>query len=317
MPTLSDVFQAARTLRGTAVRTPVLESTELNNRWGCELFFKVEGLQRTGSFKFRGAYNLVSRLSPEQLTAGLVTSSSGNHAQAVALAARLVGTTATILMPHDAAESKRRATERLGADVVEFDRYHDDPDEVLEDVARRSGRTIVHPYDDPRIVAGAGTVARELLEEVGPLDVLIVPVGGGGLLAGTGLASSDQRPMPRIIGVEPASSDDWARSMAAGSRVRGTVREGVADGQQLPIPGELTFAIAQFYTDQVVVVSDDQIRRAVRTLVDELHVVVEPSGASAFAALLADRVDVRGGRVGVVLSGGNIDVARLTNLLGR
>ncbi len=310
-----DVEAAQARLEGVAHRTPVFEARSLNERLGARVFLKAENMQRVGAFKFRGAYNHVSALSRESLAGGVVASSSGNHAQALALAAHLHGSRATILMPSDAPASKRNATIAYGAEVVSYDRYGDDRDELTAELAQRRGLAIVPPYDDPHIIAGAATVATELLEEMGELDLLVVCTGGGGLLAGCALAAKARFGDMRIIAVEPEASDDWQRSIRAGERVSVTVGKTIADGQQLSTPGELNFLIAEPLIEDVVTVSDDEIVAAMTFLFERCKLVCEPSGASALAALFAGRVDVRGLRVGVTLSGGNIDTARFAKLL--
>ena len=313
--TLDDVRAAAARLAGVAHRTPVLTSRTLDARTGATLLLKAENLQRAGAFKIRGAYNRISTLSPAELAGGVVASSSGNHAQAVALAAGLCGTTATILMPSDAPASKRAATQGYGAQVVEFDRYRDDREAMLRELADRRGLAMVHPYDDPWVMAGAGTVALELIEDAGPIDVLVVCVGGGGLLAGSAVAARALLPGVTVVGVEPAASPDWQRSFAAGERVRVEVGRTIADGQQLDIPGRLTWPAVAGLVDHVVTVTDAQIAATMRLVFERLRVVLEPSGASALAAVLSGQVDVAGKRVGVTLSGGNVDVARFTTIL--
>ena len=310
-----DVEAAAHRLRGVAHRTPVLTSTQLDRRLGGRIFLKAENLQRMGAFKFRGAYNRVSTLSAAARAAGVVTSSSGNHAQALALAARLCDARATILMPSDAPESKRAATRDYGGAVVDFDRYTADRDALTAALADELGATVVHAYDDPYIISGAGTAGLELVEETGELDALLVCTGGGGLLAGCSLAVKSRYPETRVYGVEPEASDDWQRSLAAGRRVRVDVVSTVADGQQLPTPGELNFAVARDLLAGIVTVTDDEVVGAMRFLFERMKLVVEPSGASALAALLAGKLDVRGLRVGVTLSGGNIDAARFASLV--
>jgi threo-3-hydroxy-L-aspartate ammonia-lyase len=306
---LDDVRAAAARLDGVAHRTPILTSRTLDERLGARLFLKAENLQRAGAFKFRGAYNAVSQLPPGTPVA---TASSGNHAQAVSLAARLLGTTATILMPKDAPPSKRAATEGYGAEVIEFDRYAEDREALLAKLAAERGLHAVHAYDDERVIAGQGTVGLELAQDVADLDTVVIPVGGGGLISGCATA------LPggvRIVGVEPEASDDVARSMAAGERVRVQVGRTIADGQQLPTPGRLTWPIIKARVDDVVTVSDEEIVVALRFLLERMKVLVEPSGATALAALLAGKAHA-GGRVGVVVSGGNVDPARLASLLG-
>jgi threonine dehydratase len=314
--TLDDVRRAAARLQGVAHRTPVLTSTTLDALVGAEVHLKAEGLQRAGAFKFRGAYNAVSSLREGALAAGVLAASSGNHAQAVALAARLCGTTATILMPRDAPASKRAATEAYGARVVEFDRYADDREQLLADLSARDGLHVVHPYDDLRVMAGAGTTGLELLEDADDLDLLVVPVGGGGLIAGCATAVKALSPATRIVGVEPSASGDVTRSKATGRRERVVVGKTIADGQQLATPGALTWPVIDALVDDVVTVTDAQIVTAMRLLFERLKVVAEPSGASALAALLAGGRHEVGSRVGVVLSGANVDAARFASLVG-
>jgi threonine dehydratase len=309
---IDDVHAAAERLRGVAHRTPVLTSRTLDERCGGRVFLKAENLQRIGAFKFRGAYNAVTALAPER---GVATASSGNHAQAVALAAALHGLHATILMPKDAPPSKRAATEGYGAEVLEFDRYTDDRDGMARDLAAERGLTLVHPYDEPFVMAGQGTAGLELLAEVADLDVVLVPLGGGGLLSGVATAVKALRPGARVIGVEPDASPDTQRSLRAGRRERVEIGRSIADGQLLPEPGEKTFAVISALVDDVVTVSDEEIVATMRFLFERMKVVVEPSGASALAALLADRVALDGARAGVVLSGGNVDAARFASLV--
>jgi threonine dehydratase len=311
-----DVEAASVRLEGVAHRTPVFEARSLDERVGARVFLKAENMQRVGAFKFRGAYNHVAALTRASLVRGVVAASSGNHAQALALAAHLQGSRATILMPSDAPASKHAATIAYGAEVVSFDRYGDDREALTVELARQRGLAIVPPYDDPQIIAGAATVATELLEDKGELDLLVVCTGGGGLLAGCALAAKARFPDMRIIAVEPEASDDWQRSIRAGKRVAVTVGQTIADGQQLPCPGELNFLIAQPLIEDVVTVSDAEIITAMRFLFERCKLVCEPSGASALAALLAGRIDVRGLRVGVTLSGGNIDAERFAKMVG-
>ncbi len=314
--TPDDVSAAARRLAGVAHRTPVFTSRELNARVGGEVFLKAEQFQRGGAFKFRGAYNAVSTLPERERSRGVVAASSGNHAQALTIAAALARTTATIFMPRDAPDSKRAATEGYGARVIEFDRYADDRDAIVTELAEREGLTPVHPYDDPRIMAGAGTSMLELLEDVPGLDLVVIPAGGGGQLSGGAVAASGVADGPRVIGVEPAAVGQWGASLAAGQRVRVDVRPTIADGQQLPTPGALTFAVATALVEDVVGVSDEQILTAMRYLFERQKLVTEPSGASALAAVLSGLIDARGQRVGVILSGGNIAVGRFLSLMG-
>ena len=284
----------------------MLTSSTLDGRLGAQVFLKSETFQRMGAFKFRGAYNAVSSLSADELERGVCAVSSGNHAQAVTLAARLCGTRAVILMPDDAPALKRAATEAYGAEVVEYERYGEDREELVHQLAAERGMVLVHPFDNPLVMAGQGTVALELLRDVDALDVLLVPVGGGGLISGTATVCAALSPRTRVIGVEPEVGDDVARSLATGERVRIHVGRTIADGQQAATPGELTWPIIKALAADVVTVTDAQIVAAMRFLFERMKLVVEPSGASAFAALLAGRLDVQGQRVGVVLSGGNI-----------
>jgi threonine ammonia-lyase medium form len=313
---VGDVRAAAGRLAGVAHRTPILTSRTLDERVGARVFLKAECFQRVGAFKFRGAYNAVAQLTAGERARGVVAASSGNHAQALALAARLHDAPATILMPEDAPPSKRAATEGYGAEVIEFDRYASDREALTADLVAARGLTLVHAYDDPRVIAGQGTAGLELAEDVPDLDAVIVPVGGGGLISGCAVALRAAIGGVRVVGVEPEASDDVARSLRAGERVRVEVGRTIADGQQLPTPGALTWPVIAALVDDVVTVADDEIVAAMRFLLERMKVVVEPSGATGLAALLAGRVAVpRGGRVGVVLSGGNVDPARLAALL--
>ena len=309
---IDDVRAAADRLRGVAHRTPVITARTLDERCGGRVFLKAENLQRVGAFKFRGAYNAVTALAPEH---GVAAASSGNHAQALSLAAALHGLRAVILMPHDAPASKRAATEGYGAEVVPYDRYEDDRDELARALAAERGLTLVHPYDEPLVMAGQGTAGLELAEDVPDLDLVLVPVGGGGLMAGVATALRAVQPRARIVGVEPEASDDTARSLRAGRREAVAVGRTIADGQQLDRPGEWTFPICAALVDDVVTVSDAEIVAAMRLLFERVKVVAEPSGACALAALLAGRGGLDGGRAGVIVSGGNVDAARFASLM--
>ena len=314
---MQDVRVAAARLDGVAHRTPVMASRTLDSLTGANVLLKVEALQRAGAFKFRGAYNAVSSLRPSELARGVCAVSSGNHAQAVALAARLCGTRAMILMPEDAPALKRCATEGYGAEVIEFDRYRDDRERLARELAADRELTLVHPFDNPLVMAGQGTAALELLEQSrGRLDVVMVPVGGGGLLSGTATVVRALSPATRVVGVEPLASDDVARSLASGRRERVQVGRTIADGQQTATPGELTWPVIEALVDEVVTVTDDQILDAMRVLFERCKLVAEPSGACALAALLAGVVRFPGQRVGVVISGGNIGAQAFAALLG-
>ncbi|MFR0355500.1 threo-3-hydroxy-L-aspartate ammonia-lyase [Streptomyces sediminimaris] len=315
--TLDSVRDAAARLKGIAHRTPVLHSRTLDALVGAKVFLKCENFQRVGAFKFRGAYNAASRLSPEQLSRGIAAYSSGNHAQAVALSARELGTTAVIVMPEDTPRSKREATLGYGAEVVTYDRYTEDRVAVGEALAAERGLALIPPYEHPHVLAGQGTAALELLEETGELDALVVPVGGGGLIAGTATAAKGLHPGIRVLGVEPEAGDDTRRSLEAGRRVTIPVPRTIADGQAAETPGELTFSVNRRLVDGIALVSDDEIRDAMRFAFERLKIVIEPSGATPLAALLAGRVDALPPRVGVVISGGNVDAERFAQLCGR
>jgi threonine dehydratase len=311
---VDDVRAAARRLHGVAHRTPVITSRTLDALTGAQVFLKAENLQRAGAFKFRGAFNAVASLPAEERRKGVATVSSGNHAQALALAARLHEVPAVILMPEDAPEGKLAATRGYGAEVIPFDRYAQDREELLAELVEARGLQPVHPYDDPRVMAGQGTAALELLEDAGPLDLLLVPVGGGGLIAGCATAVAGVSPQTRVIGVEPEAGDDTRRSLLAGERVSIPVPRTIADGQQLPTPGELTFPVVQQLVEEVVTVSDAEIVATMRFMFERCKTVAEPSGASAPAALHHGRVQARGARVGVVISGGNVAADRFAAL---
>jgi threonine dehydratase len=316
---LDDVRAAARRLDGVAHRTPAVRSRTLDERVGAQVWLKAENLQRVGAFKFRGAYNAVASLAPEERARGVVTVSSGNHAQALTLAARLHDVPALILMPEDAPASKAAATAGYGAEIRRFDRYVEDREALLAAAVAQRGMVAIHPYDDPRVMAGQGTTALELVEQAdGPLDALLAPVGGGGLISGCAtVAKAQDRPI-RVIGVEPQAGDDTRRSLAAGERVSVPVAPTIADGQQLPTPGAQTWPVIRERVDAVELATDDEIVAAMRFLFERCKLVVEPSGACALAALLAGRVDLAGAeRVGVVLSGGNVDAERFSALLSR
>jgi threo-3-hydroxy-L-aspartate ammonia-lyase len=319
MITLDDVQAAARRIEGAAHRTPVLTSRALDAAVGATVFLKAENLQRVGAFKFRGAYNAVASLPDAERARGVATVSSGNHAQALALAAQLHDVPAVILMPDDAPAGKLAATAGYGAEVIKFDRYAQDREALLAELVADRGLIPIHPYDDERVMAGQGTVALELIEDLGPpapLDMLSVFAGGGGLIAGCATAAKALLPGVRVIGIEPEAGDDVRRSLAAGERVRIEVPRTIADGQQLPMPGELTFPVIHEHVDAVELASDAEIVDAMRFLFERLKTVAEPSGACAVAALLAGRVgDVSGLRVGVTITGGNVTAARFAELL--
>ncbi|MFI5563280.1 pyridoxal-phosphate dependent enzyme [Amycolatopsis japonica] len=312
--TIDDIRDAAARLAGVAHRTPVVRSRTLDELVGAEVFIKCENLQRVGAFKFRGAYNAASRLSPEQLAKGIAAYSSGNHAQAVALAARELGSSAVILIPEDTPQSKKDATAGYGAEIVTYDRYTGDRVAIGEALAADRGLALIPPYEHPHVIAGQGTAALELLEDTESLDTLVVPIGGGGLIAGSSTAAKALRPGIRVVGVEPAAGDDTKRSLEAGERVSIPVPRTIADGQAAEIPGELTFSINRRLVDDVALVTDDQMRDAMRFAFERLKLVIEPSGATGLAALLSGQVPASG-RVGVIISGGNVSPERFAELI--
>jgi threonine dehydratase len=311
---LGDVEAAAQRLDGVAHRTPVVTSRTLDALAHARVYMKAENLQRGGAFKFRGAYTKISSLDEEARARGVAAYSSGNHAQAVALAASLLGTTAVILMPEDAPAAKLEATRGYGAEIVTYDRWSEDREALGTALAEERGLTLVPPYDDPLVMAGQGTAALELLEEVPDLDVLVTPVSGGGLIAGCATAGKGIRPTLRVYGVEPEAGDDTRRSLAEGRRVEIPVPRTIADGLQVTAPGRLTFEVNRRLLDGIETVTDEELVAAMAFLFDRCKLVVEPSGAAAVAALLARKLDVGGLRVGAILSGGNVGLARFREL---
>jgi threonine dehydratase len=314
---LTDVQAAAERLQGVVHRTPVITSRLLDEAVGGEVLLKAECFQRTGSFKARGAYNALASLEPRQRAAGVVTMSSGNHAQALAWAAGRFGVPAVVVMPDDAPANKRAATEGYGAEVVTYDRYTGDREAIAKAIAAERALTLVPPFDDWSVMAGQGTVALELLQDAGELDVLVVPVGGGGLMAGCATAAKALQPDVRVVGAEPEAGDDHRRSMVAGHAVRlPAVPRTVADGQAAEQPGPLTFTVNRQRVDDFVTATDEDIVGGMRFCFERLRIVVEPSGACALAAVLNGAAGrFSGGRVGVVLSGGNIDADRFARLV--
>ncbi|HEY6056297.1 MAG TPA: pyridoxal-phosphate dependent enzyme [Gaiellaceae bacterium] len=312
---LEDVQAAARRLEGVAHRTQPVRSRTLDRLTGLEVVLKPENLQRGGAFKFRGAFNKISSLSQDERGRGVAAFSSGNHAQAVAISAGLLATTAVILMPEDTPAAKLEATRGYGAEIVTYDRWKQDREALGAALAEERGLTLVRPYDDPLVMAGQGTAALELVEDAGPLDALVVPVGGGGLIAGSATAAKGHRSeRTRVIGVEPAAGNDTQRSLDVGERISIEVPRTIADGLQATIPGELTFEVNRRRVDEIVTVTDAELLDAMRFAFDRLKLVLEPSGAASLAALLAGKVEAKG-RVGAILSGGNVGVARFRELL--
>ena len=314
---LADVERAAQRLAGVAHRTPVLTSRTLDERTGARVHVKAECFQRGGAFKFRGAFNKISSLDKDALRRGVLAYSSGNHAQAVAIAATLLGSRATIVMPEDAPLAKLDATRGYGAEVVPYDRWTESREEIGAGLATERGLELVKPYDDPLVMAGQGTAALEMLEDVPELDLLLVPISGGGLMAGCATVAKALRPQLRLVGVEPENGDDTRRSLVAGERVRIEVPPTIADGLQATEPGELTFEVNSRLVDEIVTVTDAEIVEAMVFLFDRLKVVAEPSGAVGVAALLSGKLEARGVSAGVVLSGGNVGAARFAELVSR
>ncbi len=313
--TLDDVRAAARRLQDVAHRTPVLTSRTLDALCGARVFLKCENFQRMGAFKFRGAYNRIVQLNQAQRRAGVVAFSSGNHAQGVALASSLLGVPATIVMPEDAPAAKIAATRECGAEIVLYDRLRSHRAQIAQQICSERGATLVPPFDDPDIVAGQGTAALELFQDVPDLAVVVAPVGGGGLLSGTAVAARGLDASIEVYGVEPQAGNDFQQSLQAGKPVHIDVPDTIADGLQTQAPGELTFAIVSALARGIVTVSDDELREAMRFAFERMKIVVEPSGAAALAAVMAGKVNVRGKNAGVVISGGNVDIARLRSLL--
>jgi len=321
VPTAADIAAAAQRLAGVAVRTPLVNAPVLDERLGARVFLKAETLQRTGSFKFRGAYNKISQIPPERRAAGVVAYSSGNHAQGVAAAAKLLGIRATIVMPSDAPRLKRARTEALGAEVVAYDRNSEDRAAIAEKIVKERGATLVPPYDDPLIIAGQGTIGTEIVEDLAALglapEIVVIGASGGGLAAGVSLGVKARVPAAKFYTVEPEGFDDTARSFKSGKREANPRLSGsICDALMSNTPGELTFPITQALIGEGLVVSDAEVARAVRYAFEELKLAVEPGGVIGLAALLAGKLDVRGKVVVGVLSGGNIDAELFAKIIG-
>jgi threo-3-hydroxy-L-aspartate ammonia-lyase len=316
LPTYADVETASRRLAGVANRTPVLTSTFANEATGAEIFFKAENFQRMGAFKFRGAYNAISLLGDDAKRRGVLAFSSGNHAQAIALSGRLLQVSATILMPLDAPEMKIAATRGYGAEVVLFDRYKVNREELAAEMAAERGLTLIPPFDHPDVLAGQGTAAKELIEDTGPLDMLFVCLGGGGLVAGSALAAHALSPGIKVYGVEPEAGNDGQQSFRSGQIVKIAVPKTIADGAQTAALSPLTFALISRDIADVLTVSDAELVEAMRFFGARMKIVVEPTGCLGAAAVLGSKVPVRGKRVGVILSGGNVDLSTYARLVG-
>jgi threonine dehydratase len=315
LPTYADVAAAAQRIEGLANKTPVMTSRTANEEMGAEVFFKCENYQRMGAFKFRGAMNALSRFDERQRAAGVVAFSSGNHAQGIALSAKLLGIPATIVMPLDAPAAKVAATKGYGANVVTYDRYTEDREAIGRSLADKHGMTLIPPYDHPDVIAGQGTAAKELIEEVGALDALFVCLGGGGLLSGSALAARELAPNCKIYGAEPQAGNDGQRSFRSGAIVHIDTPRTIADGAQTQHLGEYTFAIIKRDVHDILTATDDQLVACMRFFAERMKMVVEPTGCLGFAAAREMKAQLKGKRIGVIISGGNIDIERYISLL--
>ena len=314
-PTFADIIAAAQRIDGHAHRTPVLTSKTVDEELGATVFFKCENFQRMGAFKFRGAFNALSRFDAQQRQAGVVAFSSGNHAQAIALSAKLLGIPATIIMPQDAPAMKIAATKGYGGNVVTYDRYTEDREQLGRRLAQQHGMTLIPPYDHPDVIAGQGTAVKELIEEVGALDALFVCLGGGGLLAGSALSARALSPECKIYGVEPLAGNDGQQSFRSGSIVHIDTPKTIADGAQTQHLGNITFDIIRRTVDDVLTATDEELIDCMRFFAARMKIIVEPTGCLGFAAARQMKTELRGKRVGVVVSGGNVDIARFCELL--
>ncbi|MDM3314257.1 MULTISPECIES: threo-3-hydroxy-L-aspartate ammonia-lyase [Citrobacter] len=315
LPDYNDVAAAAERIADYANKTPVMTSRTVNDEFGAEVFFKCENFQRMGAFKFRGAMNALRQFTPEQRAAGVVTFSSGNHAQAIALSAKLLGIPATIIMPHDAPAAKVAATKGYGGNVVIYDRYTEDREKIGRELAEKQGLTLIPPYDHPHVIAGQGTATKELIEEVGQLDVLFVCLGGGGLLSGSALAARHLSPDCIIYGVEPEAGNDGQQSFRSGKIVHIDTPKTIADGAQTQHLGNITFPIIQQNVHDILTVSDDELVASMKFIAERMKIVVEPTGCLGFAAARARKAELRGKKIGIIISGGNVDISRYSEFL--
>jgi len=315
LPTYDDVIAAATRLEGHAHRTPVLQSQTADERWGARFFFKCENFQRMGAFKFRGAFNALSKFDAAQRKGGVIAFSSGNHAQAVALSARLLSMPAVIVMPKDAPAAKVAATKGYGAEVVMYDRFTEDREALTKRLAQERGMTMIPPYDHPDVLAGQGTAVKELIEAAGPLDQLFVCLGGGGLLSGSALSARALAPDCKVYGVEPEAGNDGQQSLRAGKIVHIDTPKTIADGAQTQHLGAYTFGIIRRDVDDIFTVTDEQLVEAMRFFAERMKIVVEPTGCLAFAGAIAAGKAIAGQRIGIVVSGGNVDLSRYAALL--
>ncbi|MEN8513312.1 threo-3-hydroxy-L-aspartate ammonia-lyase [Burkholderia sp. RS02] len=315
LPTYDDVAAAAARLEGHAHRTPVMTSRTIDEALGAQVFFKCENLQRMGAFKFRGAFNALARFDAEQRRNGVVAFSSGNHAQAIALSARILGIPATIVMPQDAPAAKMAATRGYGGNVVTYDRYTEDREQIGRDLAEKHGLTLIPPYDHPDVIAGQGTAGKELFDEVGPLDAVFTPLGGGGLLSGTALATRALSPHATLYGVEPEAGNDGQQSFRSGAIVHIDTPRTIADGAQTQHLGNLTFPIIRRDVDDILTATDAELVDCMRFFATRMKIVVEPTGCLSFAAVRRMKDQLQGKRVGVVISGGNVDLENFCALV--
>lgn len=315
LPTFDDVCAASERIKGFAHKTPVMTSRTVDEALGAPVFFKCENLQRMGAFKFRGAFNALSKFSPEQRKAGVVAFSSGNHAQAIALSASLLGIPATIVMPHDAPAAKVAATKGYGGNVVIYDRYKEDREQIGRDLAEKHGLTLIPPYDHPDVLSGQGTAGKELFEEAGPLDALFVPLGGGGLLSGCALATRALSPDCKLYGVEPQAGNDGQRSFRTGNIVHINTPKTIADGAQTQHLGKLTFPIIRRDVNDILTASDAELVDCMAFMATRMKLIVEPTGCLGLAAARQMNPEMKGKRIGVLVSGGNVDMARFASLL--
>ncbi|MBU9691144.1 threo-3-hydroxy-L-aspartate ammonia-lyase [Burkholderia multivorans] len=315
LPSFDDVAAAAARIAGHAHRTPVMTSRTVDDALGAQVFFKCENLQRMGAFKFRGAFNALSRFDAEQRRRGVVAFSSGNHAQAIALSARMLGIPATIVMPQDAPAAKIAATRGYGATVVTYDRYTEDREQIGRELAERDGLTLIPPYDHPDVIAGQGTAAMELFDEVGPLDAVFTPLGGGGLLSGTALATRALSPNARLYGVEPEAGNDGQQSFRSGAIVHIDTPRTIADGAQTQHLGNITFPIIRRDVDDILTATDEELVECMRLFASRMKIVVEPTGCLSFAGARRMKDELKGKRVGIVISGGNVDLDAFSALL--
>jgi threo-3-hydroxy-L-aspartate ammonia-lyase len=315
LPTYQDVVEAANRIQGHANKTPVMTSRTVNEEFDAEVFFKCENLQRMGAFKFRGAFSALSKFTQDQRKRGVAAFSSGNHAQAIALSAKILGMPATIVMPHDAPATKIEATKGYGGTVVLYDRYKEDREQIGRDLAAKQGLTLIPPYDHPDVIAGQGTAAKELFEEVGALDALFACLGGGGLLSGSALSARALSPDCKVYGVEPEAGNDGQQSFRSGKIVHIDTPKTIADGAQTQHLGQLTFPIIQKSVTDILTVTDTELVDCMRFMALRMKLVVEPAGCLGFSAARARKADLKGKRVGVIVSGGNVDLARFCALL--